>query len=278
MYGCQPNKELKTFIYGESDNGTIFHASKSEYKKFDVHEYKENISKKQITIDILGTKYTGVYTHSAKLPQSDWNVHVYELQGTDGGKVLIDAKTNTIVEYVSIPYPENPVTESDYNEFIKRMLGDEYDLTKYDYTCKTHYFSESSRGFRSQEVDGFRILKENERLVSRSFYYNRSEDGVTLEDHISAIFYDDTFFFEVYEHIHDLKDYSPILNRMDEVEKNIENLLRENVKDGYTFVSIEHNSKNAFIQDGVPYVMVTSTVTYIYHGQTFSTLIQTITG
>lgn len=275
------SNELKTVIYGQTEDSTIFHASQKEYEKFDVREYQEDISEKQITVDILGTKYTGVYTHSAKLPQCDLNVHVYELQGTDGGKVLLDTKTNTIVEYVYIPCPENPVTESDYNEFIKRMLGDDYDLTKYDYKCKTHYYRESSKGFSSQVVDGFRICEENESVGTYYFFYTKSENGFELEDHIAGSFYGGKFSLEIYEHGYDLKDYSPILNRTNEVEKSIEAYLRQNVKDGCTLVSIEHGKKHVFIQDGVPYVMVTSTVTYAsiyYHDETFSTLIQTITG
>ena len=160
------------------------------------------------------------------------------------------------------------------------MLNGEHDVSKYKYSCSTHYYSESSKGFSSQEVDGFRILKENESLGTRSFYYTKSKNGFRLPDHIAVefYFYDKTFSLEVYEYDYDLKDYSTLINRMDDVKKSVEDHLRENLKDGYVIESINHGKKNIFIQDGVPYVMVTSTVTYIYHGQTYSTLIQTITG
>lgn len=280
------SNEFKTVIYGETEDSTIFHASKSEYEKFDVHEYKENISKNQITVDILGTKYTGVYTNSAKLPQSNLNVHVYELQGTELGSIFVDPKTNSILEYSCVPNPqiEKLRTENDYIEFIKSLLGSRFNPEKYDYKCKTHYRQyREEDGDRGRTEDGFKIFGENEvyRSLEYNFYYTMSKNGIDLPNHVSACFYDDKFILEMYEFDYGIEDYSPILNRMDEVEKSIEDHLRENVKDGCTLVNIEHGNKHVFIQDGVPYVMVTSTVTYTsiyYHGETFSTLIQTITG
>ncbi len=282
LYSCQPNNsnnELKTIIYGLTENSAVFNTNEKEYEKFEACEYKEDISKDTVTINILGTKYTGIYTKTVKLPRMDTEVYDYKLEGTENGRVLINTKTGAVVEYVCIPHNENLIAEDDYVNFIKQMIGNSCDLKSYDYRCTTHYYSFSSKAMSSEVVDGFRICEENDQLGSYSFFYSKSENGIRMPGHISAEIDEDTFYLEVYEYDYKSTVFPPILDKIDEVEASIENHLRNSLKEGFTLVSIEYGSKSVFVQDGNPYIMISSTVTYkTEHGDEFSTIVKTITG
>lgn len=282
LCGCKfnnSNDELKTIIYGVTENSAVFNTNEKEYEKFEACEYKEDISKDTITIDILGTTYTGIYTNTAQLPQMDITVYDYKLQETERGRVLVDSKTGAVVEYVCIPHNESLITEDDYINFIRQMIGGNRDLEDYYYRCITHYYSFSKKAMRSQVVDGFRICEENEQLGSYSFFYGKSKNGIRTPGHISAEIDEDTFYLEVYEYDYKSTVFSPILDKIDEVEASIENHLRNSLKEGFTLVSIEYGNKSVFVQDGNPYIMISSTVTYkTEHGDEFSTVVKTITG
>lgn len=272
--------ELKTVIYANTENSSIFNTNEKEYENFAVRLYKENISKNTIVVDVLGKNHTGIYEQTAKLPCSDTTVHVYTLE--EKGRVLVDALTGSIVEYSGVPYDEKLTTESDYIGFIKKVLGENHDLNEYSYACKTHYYSRNPGEIRSQVVDGFRVCEGNESVGTYYFFYTKSEKGVALPGHISATFYGGKFTLEIYEYDYESKDFTPIINRMEEVEASVEKHLKNNVKDKCTIVSIKHDSKRIFVQDGVPYVMITSIVTYKLEfydeSGTFTVLIQSITG
>lgn len=283
LCSCQSSKpkELETIIYGATESNNIFRANEKAYEKFEARYYKENVSKNTITIDVLGAKYTGIYNTTVKMPRSDIEVYEYKIQGTDIGEVLINTKTNAIVRYVNVPHNENLTNENDYIAFVKRILGENYDLNEYNYECSTHYYYHypDGKGFQSQMVDGFRILEENDRLGSYCLQYNKPDNGVGVQNFIYAEIGEDSFYLDISEPGYKSTDFSPILDRMDEVEENVEKHLRDNIKDGLTLVSIEHGTTSLFIQDGIPYVRIFSTVTYkAEHGGEYSTIIQTITG
>lgn len=281
LCGCQSEKpkELETVIYSTSEGGVVFNTNEKTCEKFQALTYTENISKSTILIDILGAKYTGIYKATVKLPRSDIEVYDYEIQGREHSRVLIDTKTNAIVRYVNIPHNENLTDENDHIAFIKKMLGENHNLGKYDYECKTHYYSRNPGEIRSQFVDGFRILEENDRLGSYCFFYTKSKNGVRMQDYITAEIGEDSFWLDIHEPGYETEKFSPILDRMDEVEKATETHLKDNLYDGYTLVSIEYTGKRVFIMDGIPYVLITSNITFTTKsGEEYTSVIQTITG
>ena len=256
-------RKLETVIYHETEDSTIFHVSEQAYKKFDAHEYKDSITENTIRVDILGVKYVATYETTVKLPRSDTEVYVYNLKDSEGSQVFIDSKNGNIAEYYNIPYDEQLVNEHDYISFISAVLNNNCNLSEYDYTCTTHYYTVTPSSIESQVVDGFKVCKEeNERIGTYSFYYTQSMDGIKLQDHISAEFFGSHFILEVYEYDYEIKDFASIIYRMDEVESNVKGHLTSTLKDGCTITDIKHDKKSIFIQNGIPYVMMTSTVTY----------------
>ena len=157
-----PPRELETVIFGSSENDTIFYNAGST--KFDSKVYKENVANPTITVDILGTKYTGVYEETAKLPKSDVTVFNYSIKDTESGRILVDSNTGDVLEYIGIPCTQELITEKDYVDFINAVLQGRSYLNQYDYKCTTHYYTFAEKEIRSQVVDGFRICGENENL------------------------------------------------------------------------------------------------------------------
>lgn len=273
-----PPRELETVIFGSSENDTIFYNAGST--KFDSKVYKENVANPTITVDILGTKYTGVYEETAKLPKSDVTVFNYSIKDTESGRILVDSNTGDVLEYIGIPCTQELITEKDYVDFINAVLQGRSYLNQYDYKCTTHYYTFAEKEIRSQVVDGFRICGENEKIGTRSFYYTKSIEGIKLPNHISAEFFNGMFSLEIYEYDYTAEDFSSIISRIGEVETSIDKHLKDNVKDGCSIISIEHKNKSVLVQNGVAYIAITSDVTYksAYYNEPVSIFVQTITG
>ena len=276
--------EWKTVIFGETENSTIFQVDEKMTDKFDIRNQKKEKAKKEIAVDLWGTEYTGIYTETVTLPRSDTRVHVYDLENSERGSIIVDAKSNQILEYSLVPYDASKLkTEKDFMDVINAMVGDRVDLSEYDYKCTTHYYDIGENGIDSSVVDGFRTCTaENEKLGAYSFYYTKSVDGIKLPDHVSFDFDIDGnhLTLEIYEYGYDEEIFAPLLKNMDEIKASIEKHLTDNVKDECTIVDIKHGSCSLFVQDGIAYVMIRSTVEYAsdyYKDKTFDIGIQTIT-
>ena len=277
--------EWQTVIFGETEDSTIFHVDEKMTDKFDIRNQKKEDVKKEITVDLWGTEHMGIYTETVTLPRSNTRVHVYELENSEFGSIMVDAKSNQIVEYSLVPYDASKVkSEKDFTDMIDAMVGDRVDLSEYDYKCTTHYYSFSEYGMNSSVVDGFRLCDEkNEKLGSYTFYYTKSVEGIKLPDHVSVEFdiNSKSLTLEIYEYDYDEEIYVPLLENMDSIQKSVENHLRDSVKDGCKVVNIKHGNSSLFVQDGKAYVMIRSTVEYesnYYKDQTFEIRVQTITG
>ena len=276
--------DFETVIYGETENSSIFHTNNNHSAGFNSVEFIDPIATQSIDVDIFGTVYKGNYITTAKIACSDITVHHYNLEGTESGHLFIDASTGKIVKYGAVPYNQNEFeSESDYKNFIQKILNPDSNLSKYNYECVSQYYYQDpdNGGGGSKTVNGFKNdCTEYERIGRYYFFYTQSVNGVHLEDHISANFSDRVFNIEIYEPNYDIEQFQPLLIRMEEAEKAVKYHLQKNVKEGVTVVSIEHGKKEVFIQDGIPYLKMTSTVEYMskYYSESYSITVTTITG
>lgn len=243
--------KLETIIYEETEDSSIFQTSNSNSGKFNSIEFIDPLAKQSIDVDIFGTVYKGNYITTAKIACSDITVHHYNLEGTESGHLFIDASTGKIVKYGAVPYNQNEFeSESDYKNFIQKILNHDSNLSKYNYECVSQYYYQDpgNRGGGSKTVNGFKNdCTEYERIGRYYFFYTQSVNGVQLEDHISANFSDRVFNIEIYEPNYDIEQFQPLFIRMEEAEKAVKYHLQKNVKEGVTVVSIEHGKKEVFI-------------------------------
>lgn len=269
---------ISTVILGETEDISIFRSKEITLEKFSKKVLQSTNVKKTINVDILGSEYKGVYLETVKLPRSDIVVNAYSLEGINNSSVFVDSKSDEIIEYVNIPFDGGVKSENDYIDFIKNMLNENTVLSKYDYSCETHYYIFGENRIESTVDNCFRICGENERLVSYTFYFEKYVDGVRFPEHVAASFYEDTFSMEIIKSYHDENDYKSILENIDKIEENIEQHLKENVKEDFEISDIKHIKKSVFIMEDIPYVMTNSIVSYTstYDDITLEIMVKTI--
>ena len=162
-------------------------------------------------------------------------------------------------------------------------MGGQYNLDDYDLQRTTHYyayFTEPYDVMKSQEVDGFRILADNEELGSYNFYYTKLIDGHPTTDTIYVSFGRGTLSVSIYDLGYEKADFADLLNSQDRIQSDIDTFLRTGVKQEYTVHDIKTNSTRLFIHEGIPYLLTTSRITYTTKNSSEQQTIfkQTITG
>ena len=254
---------FQTMIYGSYENDTIYHVKGDWEKTYGEKEYTETGIAQSITVNIFGKEYTGIYKNSAQLPRSDTKVRVYTLEGTESGVVMIDQRTNKIVEYVAIPYNASKLkTEADYKKAIENIVNTTGKLSEYDYKSTTHYYKTSEDGIRSQVVDGFKVCEENETIGTYSFYYTKSLGEYKLPDHISVEFYNGFVNVEVYEYGYDISMFEKKADQMKSVLQNAEAYLTKNAKEGVKLKDFKHARAEFFVKNGKVCAFVRTTASY----------------
>ncbi len=253
----------KIMIYGSYENDTIYHVKGDWEKTYGEKEYTENGIEKNVTVDVFGKEYTGIYKNSAQLPRSDTKVRVYALQGVEDAVVMVDVKTGNVVEYVGIPYDASKLkTEADYKKAIESIVNTTGKLSAYDYKATTHYYETGEDGIRSRVVDGFKVCEENETIGTYSFYYTKSLGEYKLPDHVSVEFYNGCVNVEVYEYGYDISMFEKKADQMKSVLQNAEAYLVENAKEGVKLKDFKHGQAEFFVKDGKVCVFVRTTASY----------------
>ncbi len=225
----------------------------------DVKEYAEENVQKSMKISILGKEYVAEYKNSAELPWVDQTVHVYRLAGTENSSIYVDAKSGKVVEYLSVPLSSDIKLscEEDYKKFIENFIDSEYDLSKYEYLCRSHYFERSNFGSEAKLVDKYHTCTENERLIKYSFFYTKKHRGISTYEGITALFYEDTFFFEIRVHELEETDFTDIVDNMTFLETHVIKSLDDYLYEGSEIDEINILSHQLGVKNSIPYVLTT---------------------
>jgi hypothetical protein len=166
-----------------------------------------------------------------------------------------------------VPWEKLPESEAEGIEFVKSILKNEYDcdLASYDYKCKTHYYSTSSKGISSKVEEGFVGVGATDEIIEirgYAFYFEKRINGLTTSDHISAEFYytfDDepNFILEIYNSGYTEKDFKKIIDAMPAIEEKIPEFISEKLKKEYELKEIKKavNQEILFIKDGQQYLL-----------------------
>ena len=275
-----------TDILGLPEGSNVFQLDADEGKQFDVQQYKQEGVPQTRTFTLLDQEFVGEYETTALLPESDVEVHAYRLKDTEFGRIIVDTKTDKILEYNMVPYDLPAMTsEKEYLDFVHKVL-EKIDLDSYDYKCETRYASTSDRGIRVTTVDGFRIMEENETVREYSFYYTKTVDGVQLPGSVAAEFdvTDDSpslVTFEMYEAEQENSAYKSVIDKMSEIEEKADEYMHQQLKENYTMKDIKHNEKYIFVREGKVYVKIVSEITYQSNADDsipYTSFVTTITG
>ena len=238
----------------------------------------DSSAKQKFSVNILNERFTAEYTESAKLPLTADIVHTYTLKNT-GGKIMVSAKTGKIVEYINIPIKISYSTEKEYIDFISNFIGKSIDLTAYEYKCTTWHYLHYEDGFESKVEDGFHICSGNEKFSSYSFYFDKTLGGIKTLDHVSAEFFEDSFYLEVYDMGYESGHFAQLLQNLGSSNEVFDSYLDQNFKNDYVLNSYAVSSQTLFIRDGIPYIQTTLDIDFGHDEKdTFGTVIKIITG
>ena len=272
-------------------NTVLFQTPQESSSKFNISKASADFSEKiyvdetatsYITLDIFGNEYKLSYKESAQLPRSDMIVNTYQYFGDeDDFKILINAATGEIVEYIGVSYEHNCISEEDYLDCIKSLLPEKYSLDLYNsYKVYTHYYSFGENYMESKEIEGFKMCGENEQLGGHTFVFTQTIGNVSLANHVSVEFSHGSIYIELYDFGYDLDEASVFIESFEKVESQFKTYITSKAKEDYTVSNIENKSYQFFMKGGIPYIMITSKIE-MYRGedksQTFSALLKTFT-
>ena len=230
-------------------------------------ETQDDSAPKRRAFNVLGQNYNGIYTKTVTFECSDLTVHEYELEGLENGAILVDVRTGEIVKYNAIPYDDaKTATEEDYVSAIEALVNNGADLSKYDYKCETQYRVISPEGSHGERADGFKICGENERLSTYYFFYNKTLEGVQLEDHVFAMFYGGKFNLEIVEFNNSQSKITSVVENIDDIAEKAEELVISTYEKKYPDCSVKSHQKDIFSKDDVVYVKILWSVEYAVQG------------
>ncbi len=285
--GCEKNSIFQfgestdeIFLYSTAEDNYILNDMRST--SFDMREYKDLKADREKNFTICDRTYTAIYKNSAVLPTSDLSVHVYKIEELDNSKVYVDAITGKVVKYINIPYDGTKMTcEDDYIDFIK-TFSKVSEYSNYEYKCMTHCYYTSEKEFRSKMEQGFLSASKNRSIQAHYFFYKQSVDEIKTNDHVSAIFQQETFTLEIYDINYTDDDFELFRDSYIKHDECIEAYVASTMRSEYNFISCDIENKSFFVQDGVPYVLMNVTINFSQKGDSdrsqFSTSVQLISG
>ena len=266
---------VRTYFYNSaSEGGGIYtETDKRISSYFNWSETQDDSAPRRRVFNVLGQNYNGIYTKTVTFECSDLTAHEYELEGLENGAILVDVRTGEIVKYNAIPYDDKKIaTEEDYLSAIEALVNNGADLSKYDYKCETQYRVISPEGSHGERADGFKICGENERLSTYYFFYNKTLEGVLLEDHVFAMFFGGKFTLEMVEFNYSPSKIASVVENIDDITKKAEELVigryEEKYSDEkkYSGFSVKSQQKDIFFKDDVAYVRILWLVEYVEQG------------
>ena len=268
--------DFTTVLYQTGEAAGVF--SVSEEKSYQSRKFTDNTAPKTRTMDIFGTAYELQYANSGAYALTGQEIHVYTIPQTKSGKVFIDAQTDQVVKYVSIPYTLTEKTEEDFLQTVRRLVGDTVDLSAYEYSCATWYKAVDDKGLESKEIPGFRVCGKNEYLQSYTFSYSKQILGFDTVEGVVAVFSDDRFYLEIVDFGYTEEQFADLLTSWDSYELAVKNYLSSATKQEYSIQETEIKHHTFFIRDGALHVATKASVTFEKNGEpAFSTFVQAIT-
>ena len=226
-----------------------------------VQEYLDNRVVPTVDIDFFGRVYTFEYETTANLSTSNYTVHVYKLPESHTTKIMVNAYTGKIVEYVSMPFDNNLITEVQYQDFIKEFIDDfydsKYDLSKYTYSCSTHFYRDNDNSHSTEDVSYFKTLGSNESLGWYTFLYRKFIDDIETNEQLAVTFFNDSISFEVLDFGYKEDTFKQVVPNLKKLEPHIRNYFKSIIKSEYQIDDITITDYSMFIKDRIPYVMAT---------------------
>ena len=278
MNNQSEEKDVKfnTVNYGSVEGVSIFNLSKNS-QNFSEHIYQDDSVDKIITIDVFGTEYELNYIESAIMPRSDMRVNTYRY-GDEGFKILINANTGEIVEYIGVPYEYDISTEQQYYMgLIEMLVPEKYALESYECKVYTHYYEFGEEYMSSQEIEGFKICGENQELVGYRFSFSKKIGNVDIGNSISVEFSRGKLYIELYDFGYDEELVNSYISSFMSVESQFNAYILSQVKSMYNAKNIENKSYTFFMKEGKPYIMITSEAKFSKNNDPDITLTELLT-
>jgi hypothetical protein len=273
----------ESFIYGISDNIGAFQTS-GEVQKFNITQFVDDRVPKEIKMTLFGEEHTLTYEISAYKPFYDQRIHVYKIHDLDNGfsgiappSVTFDAKTGEIIQYSLFPYETMPKTEDECIKILMDVAGDEVDLSEYRYTIKTEIHVYSENGLSKKINDGFYQCKENEELLSYELYFTKYINDIPTTKQIHASFRKDNFGIKLFIPHLDEHIVSISTKNVELLDEKIKTFISDVIDKQYTIEKSTVISKVAFVTNKSAHVLSDVEVEFKYNGESFTTVVQTIT-
>ena len=226
-----------------------------------VQEYIDDHVVSTIDVEFFGRVYTFDYEITANLSTSDQTVHVYKLPGSSITKVMVDAQDGKIIEYVSMPFDNNLITEQQYQNFIQDFIDafyeSKYDISKYEYSCSTYFYHTDENSFSNDSVPYFKTIESNELLGRYTFLYRKFIEGIETNEQIAITFFDDSISFEVLDFGYVEDTFNQVIPTLENLEPYIQEYFKSIIKPEYKISEIAVTKYSLFVKDKTPHVLAT---------------------
>lgn len=273
----------ESFIYSISDSIGVFQTSE-EAQNFKQTQFIDDSVPKEMKMTLFGEERTLTYEISAYKPFYDQRINVYIIHDLDNGlggisppSVTFDAITGEIIQYSLFPYDAMPKTEDECIKILMAVVGDKVDLSEYRYTIKTDLHMYSENGLSKKTKDGFYQCKENEELLSYELYFTKYINGMPSTKQIYASFGQSNFGIKLFIPNFDDNIVSISTNNEELLDEKVKSVLSKEINKQYTIEKSTVIGKVVFVKDNIPYVLSDVEVEFKYNGESFTTVVQTIT-
>lgn len=230
------------------------------HKAWERQRFVDDSVEKSLEMTILGTEYTLLYEESENWPLSNYIMHKYNFKDKlidrlQLSSVYIDSKTGKVLKYVGIPLNEDIIltTEQDYLNWIKDMIGNEFDFSNCKYESYTLYYDSNSN---NESVNEFREIQEGERLRLYEFLFAKLIDGVQTNEHVHVRIWgtSNTVDLEVWNFDYKAETFAQTISHMDGFEDYLKEYINSKLLPGYEINTMEFNVHQLFVKDNIVYV------------------------
>ncbi len=232
------------------------------------------------TVTILGKDYNLIYLKTVEHPNLDKIIHGYTVEGEEEfySSISFDAETDKIVKYC-LKYDVVPATEQECINLLMSIIGEDYNLSQYEYSFSTCYWIVEENYSERTSKDYFYNCSDNEEWVDYSISYTRDICDIATTEYIRAVFMDDSFVIEVYDLGYTSDMFEDSLKHIDKLEASIGESLNAHIKDGLMVNDFAIAEQTMFLRNGITNIVsdVIVTVTNTSNNETYDVVIQFVT-
>ncbi len=267
------NFSFSTFVCGKSEelNGIPITID-DRADEFLVSSYHDDTASQKKNMTIFGKDQNAVYEGSIYDPFVDKNIHTYTipnlgdgLLGVDYPTVSVDAATGDVLHYSLFPYDSELTKEEDYINYVKKVVGDKFDLSKLSYSVTTNYIVRSENGFSTHNKEGFYVCGENERLISYNMSFVKCINGIPTVNGVGATFSEDFFGITINNTNFDEKLLLGLSSETEELNESVISHVNRVFSKSCIVTDCSIESKSLFVKDGIPYVKANVKVGFKYN-------------